>query len=237
MKKVLILEDEPAISEFIEINLRLAGYETVIANTGEEALKIVEADDNIAIAILDIMLPGIDGLQVCKHIRLMGRNMGIIMLSARSQEMDKVAGLMIGADDYVPKPFSVTELIARVDSLSRRLNTASPESSTEGHSPAAPEFIHSGRFSLDLHKRILLKDEKPVDLTQIEFVIIKYFLENQDKAISREEMLSAVWGNEYYGDAKIVDVNLRRLRVKIEDDPANPVHLVTIWGYGYKWME
>ena len=162
----------------------------------------------------------------------MGRSMGIIMLSARSQEMDKVTGLMIGADDYVPKPFSPTELILRVDALARRV-LSSPDVAI---TPMV-ETIASGDFRLDLRSRTLTKRGALVELTQIEFVIIKYFFENRNKALSREEILNAVWGSDYLGEPKIVDVNIRRLRLKIEDDPANPVHLLSVRGYGYKWID
>ena len=234
MKKVLILEDEAAISEFIEIHLRRSGYVTVVASTGETALEIINAQNDISIALLDIMLPGIDGFEVCKKIRESGKNMGIIMLSAKAQEMDKVTGLMIGADDYVPKPFSVSELVARVDSLYRRLNT----NGSEEPEPelAREEIIKSGIFKLELRSRALYKNGIPMELTRVEFVIMKYFMENPNKAISREEMLNSVWGNEYFGDSKIVDVNMRRLRLKIEDTPAEPKHLVAVWAFGYKWV-
>ncbi len=236
-KKILILEDEAAISEFIDINLKRAGYITRIASSGEEALSILAQEPDFSIALLDVMLPGIDGFEVCRRIRQSGSKMGIIMLTARAQEMDKVTGLMIGADDYVPKPFSPSELIARVDALARRIGVLSaeiplvPEENGNGH------VIKSGRFTLDLRSRTLTKDGAPVNLTQVEYLIIKYFFENRNKAISREEMLHAVWGEDYFGEAKIIDVNLRRIRKKIEDDPSAPQHLVAVWGYGYKWVD
>ena len=232
MKRVLILEDEPAISEFIEINMLRAGYDVLTADTGEKALELVAENDDITVALLDVMLPGIDGLEVCRKIREMGRSMGIIMLSARSQEMDKVTGLMIGADDYVPKPFSPTELVLRVDALARRVMSAPDVAITP-----MVETIVSGDFRLDLRSRTLTKRGKLIELTQIEFVIIKYFFENRNKALSREEILNAVWGSDYLGEPKIVDVNIRRLRLKIEDDPANPARLLSVRGYGYKWVD
>ena len=232
MKKILILEDERAISDFIEINMVRAGYATVTARTGEEALEIVEKNEDIAIALLDVMLPGIDGFEVCRRIRAMGRGMGIIMLSAKAEEMDRVTGLMRGADDYVPKPFSPLELTARVDALARRVGT-----DIDANYVPPVETLTSGDFVLDLRSRILLKGKTQIELTQVEFIVLKYFFENRGKAISREEMLNAVWGEDYVGDAKIVDVNLRRLRLKVENDPANPKHLVAVWGYGYKWVD
>jgi len=178
------------------------------------------------------MLPGMDGFEVCRRIREGGSRMGIIMLTARTQEMDKVTGLMIGADDYVTKPFSPTELVVRVDALVRRLGGHAPATQTE-----PPKTLSSGAFSLDLRSRALKKAGELIELTQIEFVIMKHFLENKGKAVSREELLGAVWGSDYYGEAKIVDVNMHRLRLKIEDNPASPEHLIAIRGYGYKWVE
>jgi len=229
MTKILVLEDEPAIREFVEINLRRAGYGVLTAANGADALALASREPDVSVALLDVMLPGdIDGFEVCRRIRGINKNMGIIILTAKVQEMDKVTGLMLGADDYVTKPFSITELLARIDALCRRINPATAE--TEGQ-------IVSERFCLNLRSRIFCKDGKPLDLTQIEFMLIKLFFENRGKALSREEMLNAVWGSEYFGDAKIVDVNLRRLRLKVEDDPSNPVHPVSIWGFGYKWVD
>ena len=232
MKRVLVLEDEPSISEFVEINLIRSGYDVLTASTGEEAMELVKENEDITVALLDVMLPGIDGFEVCRRIRELGRSMGIIMLSAKSQEMDKVTGLMIGADDYVPKPFSVTELMCRVDRLSSRVQ-ASPTV------PITPmvEAIYSGEFRMDLRSRTVTKNGETVILTQIEFVVLKYFFENKDRALSREEILAAVWGGDYQAEPKIVDVNIRRLRIKVEDDPSEPRHLLSVRGYGYKWID
>ncbi len=232
MKRALVLEDEPAISEFVEINLIRAGYDVLTAGTGEEALELVEQNDDITVALLDVMLPGIDGFEVCRRIREMGRSFGIIMLSARSQEMDKVTGLMIGADDYVPKPFSPTELILRVDALARRV-----ERRPDVEIKPMAESIYSGDFRLDIRSRILYKRDEPVDLTQVEYVIVRYLFENRNKALSRDDILNSVWGNDYTGEPKIVDVNVRRLRLKLEDNPGDPVHLVSVRGFGYKWID
>ena len=232
MKRALVLEDEPAISEFVEINLIRAGYDVLTAGTGEEALELVEQNDDITVALLDVMLPGIDGFEVCRRIREMGRSFGIIMLSARSQEMDKVTGLMIGADAYVPKPFSPTELILRVDALARRV-----ERRPDVEIKPMAEAIYSGDFRLDIRSRILYKRGEPVDLTQVEYVIVRYLFENRNKALSRDDILNSVWGNDYTGEPKIVDVNVRRLRLKLEDDPGEPVHLVSVRGFGYKWID
>ena len=230
-KKILVLEDESSIRSFVVINLKRGGYEVVEAETGELALELIARHPDIRMALLDIMLPGMDGFEVCRRIRAAGnKDMGIIMLTARTQEMDKVTGLMTGADDYVTKPFSPTELIARVDALYRRLG--GPE---ETPAAADAEALMSGPFTLNTRNRTLDKAGVRVKLTQVEYTIIKLFLDNPGRAMSREEILNAVWGSEYFGDLKIVDVNIRRLRIKIEDDTANPTYITTIWGYGYKW--
>ena len=226
MKKILVLEDENAIRSFVVINLRRSGYDPLEAATGEEALKLLEGNEDICVALLDVMLPDIDGFEVCRRIRASGSRMGIIMLTALSQEMDKVTGLMTGADDYVTKPFSPAELLARVDALYRRVR---------GVTDGDEDDIVSGPFVLSPRNRTLDKDGERVRLTQTEFTIIKLFMENPGRALSREEILENVWGPEYKGDLKIVDVNIRRLRLKIEESTAMPQFITTIWGYGYKW--
>ena len=225
MKKVLILEDEDNIRSFVVINLKRAGYEVVEAATGQQALDILQTQSDIAVAILDIMLPDIDGFEVCRRIRATSKQMGIIMLTARTQEMDKVTGLMTGADDYVTKPFSPAELMARVDALFRRIGTDS----------TASEVLSQGPFTMNTRNHTLDKAGQRIRLTQVEYSIMKLFMLNPGRALSREDILSEVWGREYEGELKIVDVNIRRLRIKIEDDTANPTYITTIWGFGYKW--
>ena len=229
MKKVLVLEDEANIRGFIVINLRRAGYEVIEAESGEEALEKLKAQRDIRVALLDVMLPGIDGFEVCRRLRANDANIGIIMLTARSQEMDKVTGLMTGADDYVTKPFSPAELTARVDALMRRSGGAEPEEKT-GELVSPP-------FTLNLRNRALEKNGERVKLTQVEYSLMKLFMENPGKALSREEILDTVWGHDYFGELKIVDVNIRRLRLKSEDDTANPAYIAAVWGFGYKWGE
>ena len=229
MKKVLVLEDEANIRGFIVINLRRAGYEVIEAESGEEALEKLKAQRDIRVALLDVMLPDIDGFEVCRRLRANDANIGIIMLTARSQEMDKVTALMTGADDYVTKPFSPAELTARVDALMRRSGGAEPEEKT-GELVSPP-------FTLNLRNRALEKNGERVKLTQVEYSLMKLFMENPGKALSREEILDTVWGHDYFGELKIVDVNIRRLRLKIEDDTANPAYITTVWGFGYKWGE
>ena len=227
MKKILVLEDEANIRSFVVINLRRSGFEPIEAETGEMALEKLRVNPDICLALLDVMLPDIDGFEVCRRIRATGSKMGIIMLTAKSQEIDKVTGLMTGADDYVTKPFSPAELTARVDALIRRLGIDEDErSSTE---------LVSGPFLLNTRNRTLEKDGQRLKLTQIEYLLMKLFMENPGKAMSRQDILTAVWGNDFKGELKTVDVNIRRLRIKIESDPTEPEYLTTVWGYGYKW--
>ncbi|MBR3059549.1 MAG: response regulator transcription factor [Oscillospiraceae bacterium] len=227
MKKILVLEDESSIRSFLVINLRRSGYEPIEAETGEEAFRQLQLHPDINLALLDIMLPDTDGFEVCRRIRASGSKMGIIMLTARSQEMDKVTGLMTGADDYVTKPLaSIAELTARVDALYRRVGGGDNEDPTE---------IVRGAFRLSTRNRTLEKNGSRIRLTQVEYAIVKLFMDNPGKALSREEILSTVWGKDYDGELKIVDVNIRRLRLKVEDDPQNPTCITTVWGYGYKW--
>ena len=227
MKKILVLEDEANIRSFVVINLRRSGYEPIEAETGAEALEKWKVNPDICLALLDVMLPDIDGFEVCRRIRASGSKMGIIMLTAKNQEIDKVTGLMTGADDYVTKPFSPAELTARVDALIRRLGVDEDEKS-------ANEIV-SGPFVLNTRNRTLEKNGQRLKLTQIEYLLMKLFMENPGKAMSREDILNAVWGGDFSGELKTVDVNIRRLRQKVEDDAAEPEHLTTVWGYGYKW--
>jgi DNA-binding response OmpR family regulator len=226
MKKVLVLEDEANIRSFVVINLKRAGYDTLEASSGEEALEIVRGNPDIRVALLDVMLPGIDGFEVCRRIRADNAKIGIIMLTARTQEMDKVTGLMTGADDYVTKPFSPAELTARVDALYRR---------TGGEPVMDNGIIRQEPFLPNTRNRTLEKNGQRVKLTQVEYSVMKLFMDNPGKALSRDEILEAVWGRDYFGEVKIVDVNIRRLRLKVEDDPQNPAYITTVWGYGYKW--
>lgn len=231
MKRILIVEDEAAIREFEAINLKRVGYNVEEAGSGEEALDIYDNDlQGFDIALLDISMPGMDGFTLCKELRKRSDNLGIIMLTARTQEMDKISGLMLGADDYITKPFSPTELLARVDSLYRRV-----EMQNQKMVQKAPDDITLGDFTLNLRRRTLLKNAVNIELTQVEFQMMEYFFTNPDVALDRTDILTRVWGSNYFGEEKIVDVNIRRLRKKIEDDPSNPKRLVTVWGMGYKW--
>lgn len=232
MKKILVLEDEKSIRDFVVLNLSRAGYDIVEAETGEQALELFDSTPDIDIAVLDVMLPGIDGFEVCKSIRASNQKVGIIMLTAKVQENDKVTGLMNGADDYVAKPFSPLELIVRVDSLYRRVVML--KGATEEKKPS--NELEDGPFILNTKSRQLTKSGVKVELTQVEFQLVKLFIEHAGDAFSREEIFKSVWGDSFAGDKhKIVDVNIRRLRLKIEDDPSTPKYIQTVWGFGYRW--
>ena len=229
MRKVLVVEDEASIRELIALNLQMAGWEVLEAENGERGLRRLKEEGPCDAAVLDVMLPGIDGFSLCESIRRDDQNIGIIILSAKGLEEDKIRGLSIGADDYMTKPFSVSELLARIEALCRRVNRGKNQ-------PAAKETrLVSGEFVLDEASRILYKGETPIDLTQVEFQIMELFFKNPATALVREKILEGVWGKGYYGDVKIVDVNIRRLRMKIEDEPSSPQHILTVWGYGYRW--
>ena len=226
MKKVLILEDEANIRSFVVINLQRAGYKVIEAGTGQDALDLLQQNPEVGVAILDIMLPDMDGFEVCRRIRATNKQMGVIMLTARTQEMDKITGLMTGADDYVTKPFSPAELTARIDALFRRMG---------GEIRVPEEVLTQGPFVMNTRNHTLEKNGQRIKLTQVEYAIVKLFMQNPGRALSREDILASVWGREYEGELKIVDVNIRRLRIKIEDDATNPNYITTVWGLGYKW--
>ena len=234
MKRILVAEDESAIRDFIVINLKRSGYEVVEAENGRIAIeKYNEYNGDFDIALLDIMMPETDGLEVCKYLRKNSSTLGIMMLTAKSQEMDKVTGLLVGADDYVIKPFSPSELMARIDAIYRRVSI---NKDIADKSKNTTDCVESGNFVLNLRNRTLLKSDEPIELTQVEFQIMEYFMSNPEVSLTRLDILQHVWGDDYYGDEKVVDVNIRRLRMKIEDDSSCPDHLTTVWGMGYKWI-
>lgn len=225
LKRIMIIEDEESIRGFIEINLKRYGYDVLQADNAEAGIELLKQQVNpVDILLLDVMLPGMNGFEACKEIREWNRSIGIIMLTAKVQEMDKVHGLMNGADDYISKPFSPNELIARIEALLRRIRPVEPEK------PATSIY-------LDESKRLLKLKGKDVDLSPVEYDLISTILKANGKAISRHDLLDQVWGINYMGDPKIVDVNIRRIRRKIEEDPSNPNYLLTVWGYGYRWDE
>lgn len=227
MRRILVCEDEGAIRDFVVINLQRSGYEVFDVPSGEEAMRVYEQQGGaFDVVLMDIMMEGMDGFTLCKKIRALSSTVGIIMLTAKTQEMDKVRGLMFGADDYVTKPFSPSELVARVDAVYRRVQMMSGQQA---------ETVQSGPFVLNQKSRLLTKNGEPVDLTQVEYQIVDFFLRNPRVALERSRILNEIWGDSYDGDDKIVDVNIRRLRMKVEDEPSHPVYIQTVWGFGYKW--
>ena len=228
MARILVVEDEDVIGEVIQLNLERADHVVKRVTSAESALKAIDTEEEFDIALLDIMLPGMNGISLCENIRSTNDRIGIIMLSARSQEQDKVMSLSVGADDYMTKPFGVRELLARVSALLRRTGKRTEQAANE-------DALVSGQFTLDLRSHVLRKGDAIIDLTSVEFSIMELFFKNEGVALTRERILEGVWGENYYGDIKIVDVNIRRLRMKIEDDASSPQYIVTVWGYGYRW--
>lgn len=223
MKKILIVEDEESIRGFLKINLKRNGYEVIEVDNGEDGIKIA-INEKPAIVILDVMLPGIDGFNVCKRIREEEKNIGLIMLTAKSQDIDKITGLEYGADDYIVKPFNPMELLLRIKAILRRIDDEEEK-----------RTIEQGRFKIDTYAKKVFKSDKEIDLTPKEYSIIKLFLENPEKAFSRDELMDLIWGENYIADPKIVDVNIRRLRSKIESSSSKQGYIETIWGFGYRW--
>jgi DNA-binding response OmpR family regulator len=225
--KVLVVEDESSIRKFININLERSGFEVIEAESGEEGLKkLIEYSPEVI--VLDIMLPGIDGFEVCRTIREKKSDAVVIMLTAKGQDMDKIVGLELGADDYMVKPFNPLELVARIRANLRRINKPAEDDKN---------IIATGKIKLDITAQKFYKDGVDIELTPREFAIVKVFMENQGKALSRDELLNHIWGRNYFGDIKTVDVHIRRLREKIEDDPSEPKLIETVWGFGYRWRK
>ena len=227
-KIVLIVEDEESIRKFVKINLERDGFKVLEAETGEIGVEIARRE-NIDIVILDIMLPNMDGFKVCKILREEFPSLGIIMLTAKSQDMDKIMGLEYGTDDYMTKPFNPIELVLRVKSLSRRMEAS--------EDLGAKSTLIFEPFKIDLYSRKFYREDEELELTPTEYSIVKLFVKNPGKAFKRDEILNLVWGYDFVGDSKIVDVNIRRLRSKIEDDPSKPKFIETVWGIGYRWID
>ncbi|RMD01248.1 DNA-binding response regulator [Clostridium autoethanogenum] len=227
VKKVLIVEDEASIRGFLKINFKRNKFIVIEASTGERALEKARVENPI-VTILDVMLPGMDGFKTCEILRREFPKMGIIMLTARSQDTDKIMGFGFGADDYVIKPFNPQELIARVNALLRRIGLQSDSKN---------EVLVSGEFKIDEGAMKVYRSEQELELTPKEYMLMKIFIENQGKALNRNELLNLVWGYSYPGDAKIVDVNIRRLREKIEENSSKPKYIETVWGVGYRWRK
>ena len=230
MKRILVCEDEDAIRDFEVISLKRSGYDVIdVCNAAQAMDAYVHYGGMIDVALLDIMMPGMDGTELCRWLRQKSDTMGIIMLSAKSQEVDKVRCLTEGADDYVTKPFSPSELVARVDAIYRRVHLSGARSEEQRMT------LVSGPFSINTKSRIFTKNGTQIEITQVEYQLLEYFMENSGSALDRKSILTHIWGEDYFGDDKIVDVNIRRLRMKIEENPSEPRYISTIRGFGYKW--
>ncbi len=226
MPIILIVEDEYSMRVGLGDAFKHSGYDVVSAPDGEAGLRLVE-ENKPDLIILDVMLPGMDGFEVCKHLRTKGFLRPILMLTARSQEIDKVIGLELGADDYVTKPFNDRELFARVKALLRRASQSAPE----------PEICRFGSVVIDFTHFAAQKDGQPLELTSTEFSLLQYLISQKGNVVSREDLLNKVWGYEYYPQSRTVDNHILRLRQKVEDDPNHPRHILTMHGRGYRFVE
>lgn len=225
---ILVVEDEIPIRKLIVFNLQRSNFQVVEAGDGKEAIKLVH-DQSPALVLLDLMLPDMDGFEICTRLRESHPELPIVIVSARGQDMEKIMGLELGADDYIVKPFNPLELVARIRSVLRRTNQVSQKSDEH--------VIRTGPFVLETKTQRLYKSGQQVKLTAREYQLVKLFFERFNEPITRDQLLDEVWGVNYFGDPKTVDVHIRRLREKIEDDPSHPVHLKTIWGFGYCFQE
>ena len=225
-KKILIVDDEDHIRELLKFNLEKSGYNVYTANDGLEGLQLARGKQ-VDLILLDLMLPGMDGFEVCKEIRKDNiiSNVPIIMLTAKSEEIDKILGLELGADDYITKPFSIRELSARVKALLRRSNIKYDN-----------EVLRFGNIALNLQTREVLKNGEKLDFTLKEFEVLKLLIKNKGKILTREILLDKIWGYEYVGETRTVDVHIRHIRKKIEEDDKNPIYIQTIRGVGYKFI-
>jgi two-component system, OmpR family, response regulator RegX3 len=225
MTRVLVVEDEESFSDALSYMLRREGYDAVVATTGPDALA--EFDRAGAdIVLLDLMLPGLPGTEVCRALRSRS-NVPIIMLTAKDSEIDKVVGLELGADDYVTKPYSARELVARIRAVLRRRGDAA-------EAPSADGVLEAGPVRMDVERHVVAVDGEHVPLPLKEFDLLEYLLRNTGRVLTRGQLIDRVWGSDYVGDTKTLDVHVKRLRAKLEPDPANPRYLLTVRGLGYK---
>lgn len=225
-EKILLVDDEATIVEFVRINLEKAGFEVLAAGDGETALKLA-ASEQPDVIVLDIMLPGKDGFEVCRELRRTTA-VPIIMLTARDDDIDKILGLELGADDYLTKPFNPRELVARIKAILRRVDRSNKNNT---------KVITRGRIQLDLDRHQVVAGGKPVELTPKEFELLELLMKNPGRVFSREVLLERLWGYDFFGDSKTIDVHIRRLREKVEEDPSSPTHILTVWGVGYRFRE
>lgn len=224
--KILVVDDEPTIVEFVRINLEKAGFRVLTAGDGETALRLA-ASEQPDLVVLDVMLPGKDGFEVCRELRRTTA-VPIIMLTARDDDVDKILGLELGADDYLTKPFNPRELVARIKAILRRMDRINRLDT---------EVITRGRIQLDLDRHQVTAGGHAVDLTPKEFELLELLIKNPGRVFSREILLERLWGYDFFGDSKTIDVHIRRLREKVEEDPSSPTHILTVWGVGYKFRE
>lgn len=225
-KKILLVDDEKTLVKALTFNLEKEGYQVIPAYDGEEALKIIETE-NPDLVILDLMLPGVDGFEVCRRVRK-NLDVPIIMLTAKGDDIDKILGLELGADDYITKPFNPRELLARVKAIFRR---------SDVQSTSLKNLIKIQDMQIDLYQHKVRVKEEEIDLTSKEFALLNLLASNPGRVFSREQLLEQIWGYNYYGDARTVDVHIRHLREKLETDPSNPRYILTVWGTGYKFRE
>ncbi|SMO33974.1 response regulator transcription factor [Melghirimyces algeriensis] len=228
-KTVMVVDDEPSIVKLVKYNLEKEGYQVEVATDGEKALEKIK-DIAPDLVVLDLMLPKVDGLEVCKQLRKESRHIPILMLTAKTEEFDKVLGLELGADDYMTKPFSPRELVARVKAIFRRM-----EAVREVESPFKEKGFRIGDLQIDADGYEVLRKDEPVDLTPKEFELLIYLANHRGKVLSRDQLLNAVWDYDYIGDTRIVDVHVSHLREKVEEDSRNPVYIKTVRGIGYKF--
>ena len=226
MTKILMIEDEASFSEAITFLLKKEGFDVAVANNGQDGINLFEKN-GADLILLDLMLPGLSGTEVCRQIRLKS-NVPIIMLTARDTEIDKVVGLELGADDYVTKPYSSRELIARINAVLRRATQTQPEDEQVG-------VIAIGPIKLDIDRHIMTLNNMPVSLPLKEFELLEFLMRNSGRVLTRSQLIDRVWGSDYFGDTKTLDVHIKRLRAKIEKDPANPTYIQTVRGLGYKF--
>ncbi|RQD73933.1 MAG: DNA-binding response regulator [Candidatus Syntrophonatronum acetioxidans] len=225
-RKILLVDDEKTLVKALTFNLEKEGYQVIPAYDGEEALKKMEGE-NPDLLILDLMLPGLDGFEVCRRVRK-NYDIPIIMLTAKGDDIDKILGLELGADDYITKPFNPRELLARVKAILRRSNT---------QNSSIKNLIKIQDLQIDLYQHKVRVKDQEIDLTSKEFALLNLLASNPGRVYSREQLLEQIWGYNYYGDARTVDVHIRHLREKIETDPSNPRYILTVWGTGYKFRE
>ena len=240
---IFVLEDEDHIQQLVKYNLEANGYKVFLFSNGEVLLEEIKTSSLPHLFILDIMLPGIDGLEVCRRIRQNSKTsyIPIIMLTAKSEEFDKVLGLELGADDYISKPFSIRELLARIKALLRRVNTSIPEREekvlSEKQEDFSEDLIKHKDITIDIVRHEVFKNEKPIGMTLKEFELLKILMQNKGKVLTRDVLLDKVWGFDYFGETRTVDVHIRYLRQKIEDDDSKPEYIETIRGVGYRFKD